>query len=55
MMQINIQYVSDEQKAKFDHFNELKTLNWSIISRILNIYKVKKRGVRQFERVPQFE
>ena len=44
MMQVNIRHVIDEQKANFDHFNELKTLILSIITRILNIYQVKKRG-----------
>ena len=34
----------DEQKANFDHFNELKTLISSIIPRILHIYQVKNRG-----------
>ena len=51
MMQVNIQRF-DEQKA---HFNELKTLILSIIPSIINIYQVKKQGVRQFERVSQFE
>ena len=44
MMQVNIQHVFDEQKANFDHFNELKTLILSIISKILNIYQVKKQA-----------
>ena len=44
MMQVNIQHVFDEQKANFDHFNELETLILSIIPRILNIYEVKKWG-----------
>ena len=39
-----LQHVFDGQKAKFDHFNEFKTLISSIISRILNIYHVKKQG-----------
>ena len=43
-MQVNIQYVFDEQKANFDHFNALKTLISSISHRILNIYQVKKQG-----------
>ena len=43
MMQVNIQHVFDEQKANFDHCNELKTLNSSIIPRILNIYQVRKQ------------
>ena len=34
MMKVNIQYVFDEQKANFDHFNELKTLILSIIHTI---------------------
>ena len=34
MMQVNIQHVFDEQKANFDHFNELKTLISSIIPSI---------------------
>ena len=42
-------------KANFDHFNELKTLILSIIHRILHVHQVKKQGVRQFERMPQFE
>ena len=41
-MEVNIQDVFDDQKAKFDHFNQLKTLISSIIARILNIYQVKK-------------
>ena len=45
----------DEQKANFGHFNELKTIILCMIPRILNIYQVKKQGMRQFERVPQFE
>ena len=43
MMQVTIQYVFDEQKANFDHFNELRTSILSIIPRILNIYQVKKQ------------
>ena len=43
MMEVNIQCVFDEQKAYFNHFNELKTLTLSIIPRILNIYQVKKQ------------
>ena len=30
MMLVNIQHVFDEQKANFDHFDELKTLISSI-------------------------
>ena len=44
MMQVNIIHVFDEQKANFDHFNELKTLILSIIYRAFNIYQVKKQG-----------
>ena len=44
MMLVNIQHVFDEQKANFDHFNELKTLNLSVIPRNLNVYLVKKQG-----------
>ena len=44
MMKVNIQHFPDEQKANFDQFIELKTLILSIIP-----------GMRQFERVPQFE
>ena len=44
MMEVNILHVFDEQKANFDHFNELKTLILSIIPRILNTYQVKKTG-----------
>ena len=42
MMQVNIQHVF-EQKANFDHCNEIKTLISSIIPMILNIYQVKKQ------------
>ena len=44
MMRVNIQHVFDEQKANFDHFNELKTSHLSTIPSILNIYQVKKWG-----------
>ena len=54
-MQVNIQHVFDEQKANFDHSNELRTLISSIIPRILNVHYVKKQGVDQFERMSQFE
>ena len=39
----NIQHVFDQQKANFDHFNQLKNLISSIILRILNIYQIKKQ------------
>ena len=42
MMYVNIQCDVDEQKANFEHFNELKTLISSIILRILDVYQVKK-------------
>ena len=45
MMYVNNQCVFDEQKANFEHFNELKTLISKIVSRIYNIDSVKKRGV----------
>ena len=41
MMQVNIEHILGQQKANFDHFNELKSL---ILSIILNIYQVKKQG-----------
>ena len=34
MTQVNIPHVFDEQKANFEHFNELKTLILSIIPMI---------------------
>ena len=43
-MWVNIQRVLNEQKANFDHFNELKTLISSTIPRILDIFLVKKLG-----------
>ena len=34
MMEVNIQCVFDEQKAYFNHFNELKRLFFSVLSLI---------------------
>ena len=44
MMQVNIQHVFDEQKANFDHFNELKTSSLSIIHWILEYLPSQKTG-----------
>ena len=43
MVQVNIQFVFDEQKTNFDHFNELKTLILSTIPGLLYIYQAKKQ------------
>ena len=46
-MQVNIQGALDEQKANFDHFNELK-----IFEHHFKYLLGQKQGVRQFKRVP---
>ena len=49
MMQVNIQHVFDEQKANFDHFNELN-LTFEHHSQDFKYFQgLKNRGVRQFE------
>ena len=55
MMQVNIQHLLDEQKANFDHLMSLN-LNFEHHSQDIKYLPGQKtRGVRQLERVPQFE